>query len=480
MTLKPTMRGMLGAALTSIAMVLAAGIFLLPSVVRYAVHAALGELGVAAEGGRVSVGLDRTEIAHVGLSGHGFADLAATYSVEGLLRARLKTLEIADASLHGKITPEGSLAIDGYRPNALQSAPAADLRLPAEQVLIRHVTLALDTPMGPVSLTGNGALAPVDDRLQFSGDVAAKAKELEVHAPLKVAFGPQGLAVDLESMQSPQAAGAVALHVKAARPESRTRADGTLQFHDFGFAAPQLVLKGANGSVAFTRLSPLTTADRQHLTIERLVFGETLTDLSIDFALRDGHVLSILDASGRVMGGEMGIHQQAIDLGSQEQNLTVQVKGIDLAQLLALADFSGLSASGRLDGTIPIRHKNDTIRIDNAVMNATEPGVLRYDPADPPSFLKDAQSQEILVLRDALKDFHYQKLTVAISGVIGADEEIKMALTGANPSLYNGKTIELNLAFSGSLDKIARWSMQSFGSPLEAVRKLKPAPGGRE
>ena len=468
---------MLGFLITSVTLVMAAGIVLLPAAVRYVVHGALANVGLQAGGGHVSIGLDRTEITHLALSGRDTADLAATYSLGGLLRGRFKTLEIIEASLHGRIASDGSLIIDAFRPRETQSEPSTRFAIPAEQIVIRRVSLSLDTPMGPIALAGKGALVPADGGLQFSGDIAAKLKEVALNAPLKVAIGPQGLILDAEPIQSPQTTGSVALHIAAAKPDLRTKAGGTLRLHDFGFATPQVAVSGVNGSIGFIRFSPLTTAERQHLTIRRAALGETLTDANVDFALRDGHVLSVEDAGGQLMGGRIAIQHQDVDLGSRNQSLTVLLTGIDLAQLLVLADLTGLSGSGRLDGSVPIRHKNDTFQIDNAVMTATEPGILRYDPADPPSFLKGAQSQEIVLLREALKDFHYRKLTLTIDGQVGADEEIKMALTGSNPSLYNGKSIELNLGFSGSLDKIARWSLQSFASPLEAVRKLKPQPG---
>jgi hypothetical protein len=468
----------LGFLITALTLALAAAILFMPAAIRTAVHGALANVGLVANGGQVSIGLDRTEITHLALSSRDAADLAATYSVGSLLRGQFKTLEVTDASFHGRISSDGSLVIDALQPGEPRSQQGSSFAIPAEQIVIRRVSLSLDTPMGPLSLTGKGALRPVDDGgLQFSGDIVAKGKGVELHAPLKLAIGPRGLVVDVEPVQSQQATGSVALHIAAARPDLLKKAGGTLRLRDFGFATSQVSVTGMNGSIGFTRISPLATADRQQLTIARVVLGEALTDASVAFAFHDGHVLSIDDAGGRIMGGHIGMQHQDIDLRGPEQSLTVQLTGIDLAQLLALANLTGLSGSGKLDGTVPIRHKNDTFQIDNAVMTATEPGLLRYDPADPPSFLKDAQSQEIVLLREALKDFHYRKLTLTINGQVGADEEIKMALTGSNPSLYNGKSIELNLDFTGSLDKIARWSLQSFASPLEAVRKLRPRPG---
>ena len=482
MTPKAAMRATLGAGFSVAAALLAAWIFLLPMGVRYAVHTAFSRLGFSPSGGRVSIGIDRAEISDIHLSDRSTVGLAATYSIGGLVHGRFATLEITDADLQGRLKPDGSFDIDGMVPaeNPPPQAPLTTIAIPADRVAIRHVALSLHTPLGQASLTGQGALVPVDGEFQLTGSVSAKSKDLEIHAPLKLAFGPQGLALDLEPIGSQQTTGTVSLHLKAAGPDFRARARGSIAFHDFGFTTPSATVDGVNGSITLARLAPLKTAGSQRVTVKQVVVGQPIADVSLDFALDDGRLLAVNDAHGVVMGGEIGVRNQTFDLHGAEQAATVQVKGIDAAQLLALAGFNGLAATGKLDGTLPIRHKNDTFEIDDAVMNATEPGVIRYDPADPPSFLKDAQSAEISLLREALKDFHYQKLTLAVSGRLGGDEEIKMALTGSNPTLYNGKAIELNLDFSGSLDAIARSSVQTLANPLEAVHRLSPSSGDRK
>jgi hypothetical protein len=246
---------------------------------------------------------------------------------------------------------------------------------------------------------------------------------------------------------------------------------GSLTLKNFGATTPNFTVEGLDTAVTFTKLMPATTAENQVLTMKKLLVGVPLTDGRITFGLDKHHVLNVADAVWSVAGGTVGTHDQHLDLYGPDQNLGVVVKNVDLAKLLVLLDVNGLSAQGMLEGAIPLRHTKDTILVEHGYLQTSVKGFIRYDPTDTPSLLQGQPGEGTAILRDALKDFHYEQLSLTIDGVLGGDEKIKMSLKGANPAVYGGSAIALNLNLSGALDSIARSSIEAYTHPTETVRR---------
>jgi hypothetical protein len=289
-----------------------------------------------------------------------------------------------------------------------------------------------------------------------------------------------GLAPRLAAAAS-KLSGTLAVSLSADWSGPALSGSGTLTLKDIGATTPNFTVEGLDGAITLTSLSPLATAESQVLTMRRLIAGVPLTDGRITFDLDRNNRLNIADAHWTLAGGRVGTYDQQLDLYGPDQNLGLVVKGVDLAELLKLANVNGLSAEGAVEGVIPLRRTRDTIRIEHGVLQTSAPGVIRYDPAETPSFLEGQQGEGTAILRDALKDFHYQQLSLTIDGVLGGEEQIKLTLNGANPALYGGVPVALNVNLSGALDSIARSSIEAYTNPTKTVhRKLQAKPGEKK
>jgi hypothetical protein len=257
---------------------------------------------------------------------------------------------------------------------------------------------------------------------------------------------------------------------------------GSITLKGFGATTPAFTVEGLDTAVTLINLQPLTTAENQILTMKRLRTGVPLTDGRITFELDKRHVLNIADARWGIAGGTVGTFDQHLDLYGPDQNLGVVVKDVDLGELLKLVDVGGLSAEGTLEGAIPLRRIKDIIRVEHGFLQTRAVGgVIRYDPTDTPSFLQGQQGEATAILRDALKDFHYEQVSITIDGILGGEEKIKMSLKGANPAVYGGSAIALNLNLSGALDSIARSSIEAYTRPAETIRrKLQKKSGDKK
>jgi hypothetical protein len=193
----------------------------------------------------------------------------------------------------------------------------------------------------------------------------------------------------------------------------------------------------------------------QRVTVEAVDIGLLLEDGEIVFGLPDGERLAVSDARFAWLGGTVRADPFTISLEDPERTVTLHASDVDLARLLAQIPLEGLSATGTLRGTVPLRLTGDIIRIDDGVLEATGPGIIRYAPAEPlPGFGDETGSVDLLL--EAAENFHYDDLSLTVSGRTGEDLQARLRLVGGNPDLFNGYPVALNVNLEGALDRILR------------------------
>ena len=202
-------------------------------------------------------------------------------------------------------------------------------------------------------------------------------------------------------------------------------------------SAGQLGVKGAANILKFTE------------TVAKL---GTATDLSGNDAAMA--LARILNVTGEAMGTVDVLGSVIVALGN---NFAATE-----SQIADMAELEGLSVEGKLAGTIPVSWDPLTgLAIRDGTLAASGPGVVRYGSDQTPAPLRESGEQVSLMLQ-ALRNFHYRSLRLGLNGRQGADHAVTIALEGANPELYDGYPFKFNVALSGPLDKIVQSGMQSF------------------
>ncbi|MEM6903842.1 MAG: YdbH domain-containing protein, partial [Pseudomonadota bacterium] len=96
-------------------------------------------------------------------------------------------------------------------------------------------------------------------------------------------------------------------------------------------------------------------------------------------------------------------------------------------------------------------------------------GVLSYRSEAP---LGDGNEQAALAF-NVLEDFRYDTLELELSGAFGGEQQAVLRLAGRNPDIYDGYPVNLNINLSGTLDAIARRSLDALAIPDRLVEKLQ-------
>lgn len=269
-----------------------------------------------------------------------------------------------------------------------------------------------------------------------------------------------------------EAEGTVALKARAGWGKGATPGRAELLLEDVSLTGPSFVLQGLNAVVTADKLQPLHMPE-QELSIGLLDVGIPLSDGLVRFAVPESETLRVGQAEFAWAGGSVRAQPFAADLSSMTGSVTLEAEGLELGQVLSMAGVDGLAATGTLNGRIPVIVEKNGVRFEQGRLDAAGPGTLRYDPADPPSFLDPGQNDSTGLVMQVLQNFHYTELGITIDGSAGGEMEVKLRVRGSNPDFYDGYPVALNLNLSGALASILQSGVTSYRIPETVKARIE-------
>jgi hypothetical protein len=345
------------------------------------------------------------------------------------------------------------------------------------------VTSSAEPPiMAPLRLKGSGRLS--GDRLRFSADVSGAKRPFSatITGQYRLASGSANARIDVKPIAfkptglQPKhiapilgaliddADGAVALTGEVSWSRGQLASNLSLLIRDLSMRTTQVDIARLNGVIAIDGLDPLSTPPRQQLAVAAVNAGLPLTNGLATIRMLPGHRLQVDSLQLKLAGGLVTLEQTILDLGTGRQDARLKVEGVDLGELLRLADIEGLSGAGRLNGAIPVSIVGDAIIVSNGVLEAESPGPLRYAPTRAPDALQ-AGGESVSLALEALSNFRYTSLRLTLDRDASGETTLVMRLKGSNPDFYDGYPVELNLNVSGKLDQAIRQSLVGYRVP---------------
>jgi hypothetical protein len=273
--------------------------------------------------------------------------------------------------------------------------------------------------------------------------------------------------------------GTLGLEARASWNRARRTETAVATIEDVGFAVGDVSVSGLTTTIDLSGLSPLRSAKPHHVTVQSVAVGLPLTNLAADIEFRGDEKATVTHGAVDIAGGQITIDDAAIPIGGRDGTLALGVRKIDMSKLAALAKVDGLSITGSLSGTVPLRSDQTGFYFAGGALRSDAPGRLVYKPASPPDAL--AQNQGGSLLLQALSNFAYDRLSIALNGPVTDDIVLGVSLAGRNPDLYGGYPIEFNLNLSGRLTQILKQGLVGYGIPTDIERQLREGqkpPGG--
>ncbi len=166
-------------------------------------------------------------------------------------------------------------------------------------------------------------------------------------------------------------------------------------------------------------------------------------------------------------GGKLSLHNTKLPLvRGQDSTFKVEVNQISVNVLIQLLTGSRASATGVVSGALPVTvTKDGAILLGEGNLQAENPGTISMQPDAIPG-----DNQQVALLRDVLKDFHYTTLTIHISGDKSDKLSVLMSLSGMNPQVYSGRQVKLNVHLSGDLVNLVQQNIAPFTNPEKFLK----------
>ncbi|MCP4329293.1 MAG: hypothetical protein GY791_12745 [Alphaproteobacteria bacterium] len=324
---------------------------------------------------------------------------------------------------------------------------------------------------GRASLANGKARIPLKARYRFDngrGKLTAGPVDLAFE---KGGLQPADLSPRLSTLKN--VSGAVtsdaALSFGAGRDMNGT---ATISFDALSLDMPAARVQGLSGSIKFTDINPPTTEPDTEIKIDKVVTGVTIADVAGRFQVVSAAgtpMVELAHAEGRLADGVITIDNARIPLDAAMSEFDVRVRRLSLAQLFEEWAVEGLSGTGHLSGTIPVRFGPDGVAITAGRLDAAESGVLRVDLGSSRDVLAQ-QGEQVALMVQVLENFQYKLLGLGIDRPTAGDLELAIQMEGQNPDVLEGYPFRFNITLSGDLEPVLDALQQGEGLSTDLLR----------
>ena len=152
-----------------------------------------------------------------------------------------------------------------------------------------------------------------------------------------------------------------------------------------------------------------------------------------------------------------------------EDQITLQVEGIDLTRILEIHPVEGLMGKGVIDGFLPLYWGPEGFYVGGGHLEARNPGgMLRYGSSEAAALAQ--RNPTLKLVLDALADFHYNILRAGVEYQKDGTLNLALRLEGANPAFEGGRTILLDLNLEENIPALLA-SLQLGNRISDTIRK---------
>jgi hypothetical protein len=216
-----------------------------------------------------------------------------------------------------------------------------------------------------------------------------------------------------------------------------------------------ILFSGLNYRDSFELLPKLNSSDFTPLNISLIDIAVPISNASaaVRFGQSDKGPLPWLRVNDLVLpllGGQVKGNDLYIDMNAENQKLIFIVEGLDLAQIIALQQLEGLSASGRLDGYVPISISSKGVKISEGRVTAQDQGGrIQYTPVGGTEASVSVPGSDLVL--QILEDLYYDSLDIDVNYDENGELDMKLAIKGTSPQVDVRRPIHFNLSLQQNL-----------------------------
>jgi hypothetical protein len=176
---------------------------------------------------------------------------------------------------------------------------------------------------------------------------------------------------------------------------------------------------------------------------------------------------SIIDASSELLGGNIVIPEFDYSAESDHSEMAVVISNLDLASIVKLADYPGLTVDGLISGYLPLQIHDNQILIEAGLVGALKPGgTIQYTPSNQ----APSTNPSLQLVNDTLSNYRFQSMNTDVFYDENGDLRLAVQLQGRNPDMNNGQAINLNVNITDNIPTLIR-SLQASRIITEALEE---------
>jgi len=167
-------------------------------------------------------------------------------------------------------------------------------------------------------------------------------------------------------------------------------------------------------------------------------------------------------------GGRLSVANVEVPLFADTPiTFSLQVKKVSLNMVMAGATGNKATATGTISGAVPVTIMRDgNFSLQAGTLQSDGTGTLTLSPD-----LVPGEGEQMQMVRDVLKDFHYAVFTMALENADAKKLSILLSLKGYNPDVYNGRAIHLNVHLTGNVIELLTQSVMMLRDPQQLMEQ---------
>ena len=169
-----------------------------------------------------------------------------------------------------------------------------------------------------------------------------------------------------------------------------------------------------------------------------------------------------------VLGGRINVPLIRFDTNQKVNAFGIEIEGLQIEQLAALEAGAGITATGQLDGILPIILLPEGPQVPAGSLYARAPGGIVQFRGATANSLKDSNPSVGLAMQ-VLNDFRYDKLQTDITYQPDGELNLGLQFQGYNPTFFDGQATHFNLNLEYNLLDL----LESLRVSNDIVQKLE-------
>jgi len=326
---------------------------------------------------------------------------------------------------------------------------SADIRVAEREVM--HADVDFDY------MRGAGSADLRIPRLEFGADAGSFA----------YMFASRGFAADIVA-GSLEANAALSIH----RSDSGViQFNGPLhaQVHDLSGFVDETAIVGVSADLQAILQDDfaLQSSAPTMLTVKSIDPGVAVQNIVAEIQFDTGaNTFSLAGLEASLFSGSVRSEGGIFALDKPQGTLQLQLDKINLADILTLSAYEGVTASGLVSGTLPVSLRDGSVSIAEGSLFAEFPGGnIRYSGSGEVS-----GNAALDFVNKTLSNYQYDVMETGVDYLPNGDLALAVQLQGTNPDSNSGQRINLNLNISDNIPTLLR-SLQAGRTITEAVEQ---------